>query len=169
MKSTARGTFAVLAGCLAAAGAGAAPAAASGGQVPVPVPLNGVENALHVKAPELSTGVPVPLPGRPEAPRFTTGHMLPQPLLPAVPLSTELPATRVVAPLSDLTGDHKIDHLGLATPGSPVQTATPGASVNPPLSGPRADRMGLPDVALPQAGLESPLLKTTPGAVLDLA
>ena len=78
MKSTARGTLAVLAGCLAAAGAGAAPAAA-GEQVPVAVPLTGVENALHVKAPELSTGVPIPLPGGPDAPRFVAGRMLPEP------------------------------------------------------------------------------------------
>ncbi|MET7514138.1 hypothetical protein ABZS88_11775 [Streptomyces sp. NPDC005480] len=168
MKSTARGTLAVLAGCLAAAGAGAAPAAA-GDQVPVAVPLNGVENALHVKAPELSTGVPILMPGGPDVPRFATGKMLPEPLLPAVPLSSELPDTHVVAPLSEATGDHKIDHVGLSTPGSDVHTATPGASVNPPLTGPRADRFGLPDAALPDAALGTPLLQTTPGAVLGLA
>ena len=168
MKSTARGTLAVLAGCLAAAGAGAAPAIA-GEQAPVAVPLNGVENALHVKAPELSTGVPIPVPGRPDVPRFATGKMLPEPLLPAVPFSSELPATRVVAPLSEATGDHKIDHVGLSAPGSDVHTATPGASVNPPLTGPRADRFGRPDLTLPDAGLGTPLLQTAPGAVLDLA
>ncbi|MFC9462938.1 hypothetical protein [Streptomyces sp. NPDC056983] len=168
MMSTARGTLAVLAGCLAAAGTGAAPAAA-GEQVPVAVPLTGVENALHVKAPELSTGVPIPLPGGPDAPRFVAGRMLPEPLLPAVPLSSELPDTRVEAPLSQVTGDHKIDHLGLTTAGSDVRTATPGASVNPPLTGPVGDRFGLPGMALPEAALVTPLLTTAPGAALDLA
>ncbi|WP_326774791.1 hypothetical protein [Streptomyces sp. NBC_01445] len=168
MKPTARGTLAVLAGCLAAAGAGAAPAVA-GEQVPVAVPLTGVENALHVKAPELSTGVPIPLPGGPDAPRFVAGRMLPEPLLPAVPLSSELPETRLEAPLSQVTGDHKVDHLGLTTAGSDVRTATPGASVNPPLTGPPADRFGLPDVALPEAAVVTPLLTTAPGAALDIA
>ncbi|MFF1735245.1 hypothetical protein [Streptomyces sp. NPDC058247] len=168
MKSTARGTLAVLAGCLAAAGAGAAPAAA-GEQVPVAVPLTGVKNALHVKAPELSTGVPIPVPGGPDAPRFVAGRMLPEPLLPTVPLSSELPDSRIEAPLSQATGDHKVDHLTVATEGSDVRTATPGASVNPPLTGPLADRFGLPDVALPEAALVTPLLTTARGAALDLA
>ncbi|MFB7758214.1 hypothetical protein ACFC18_53065, partial [Streptomyces sp. NPDC056121] len=88
---------------------------------------------------------------------------------PAVPLSSELPDTRVEAPLSQVTGDHEIDHLGLTTAGSDVRTATPGASVNPPLTGPIGDRFGLPDAALPEAALVTPLLTTAPGAAFDIA
>ncbi|MFB7758209.1 hypothetical protein ACFC18_53040, partial [Streptomyces sp. NPDC056121] len=88
---------------------------------------------------------------------------------PAVPLSSELPDTRVEAPLSRATGDHKTDHLGLTTAGSDVRTATPGASVNPPLTGPIGDRFGLPGPALPEAALAAPLLTAAPGAALGIA
>ncbi|MFP3989190.1 hypothetical protein U9R90_17140 [Streptomyces sp. E11-3] len=167
MKMTAKGTIAALVGSVAAA-TGAATAVAAE-QVPVSVPLSGVENALHMEAPRLSTGVPIPLPGEPEGPRYVEGQLLPDQILPQLPISSELPATQVVTPLPQLVPTETVDHLGVATDGSDVATRTPGASVNPPLTGPLANRFGLPDVTLPQASLETPAVQSEPGAELGLS
>ncbi|MGY0025068.1 hypothetical protein [Streptomyces sp. cg35] len=169
MSIKVRGTIAVLAGCIAAA-AGATPAVASG-QVPVEVPLGGVERALHMDVPRLSTAAPIPIPGTPEGPRYEKDHVLPQGTVPRLPLSSELPATEAEVPLPRLLGPEDAEHtdrLGLDTEASPVRTLTPGASVNPPLTGPRPHRFGLPEVSAPQAALGTPDVQAQPGADLAL-
>ncbi|WP_353943742.1 hypothetical protein ABII15_20295 [Streptomyces sp. HUAS MG91] len=166
MSIKVRGTIAVLAGCIAAA-AGATPAVASA-NVPVEVPLGGVESALHMDVPELSTAVPVPMPGAPEGPRYSQDHVLPQHALPRLPVSSELPATDADVPVPQLLPSERTDRLGLSTEGTPVHTLTPGASVNPPLSGPRPERLGLPEVSAPQAALGTPDVQAEPGADLAL-
>ncbi|MER5947649.1 hypothetical protein ABT127_16470 [Streptomyces sp. NPDC001904] len=166
MSIKVRGTIAVLAGCLAAA-AGATPAVASA-NVPIEVPLGGVESALHTDLPELSTEAPVPVPGAPEGPRYSQDHVLPQNALPRLPMSTELPATEVGTAVPQLLPTERTDRVGLSTEGTPVRTLTPGASVNPPLSGPRPDRLGLPEVSAPQAALGTPDVQARPGADLAL-
>ncbi|WP_372344235.1 hypothetical protein [Streptomyces sp. KL116D] len=166
MSIKVRGTIAVLAGCLAAA-AGSTPAVASA-NVPVEVPLGGVESALHTDLPRLSTEAPVPIPGTPEGPRYATDHVLPQQPLPRLPLSSELPATEADLPLPQLLPSDDVDHLGLRTESSGVQALTPGASVNPPLTGPRPHAFGLPQVTAPQAALGTPDVQAQPGADLGL-
>ncbi|MYW63794.1 hypothetical protein GTY65_06825 [Streptomyces sp. SID8379] len=166
MSIKARGTIAVLAGCVAAA-AGVTPAAASG-QVPIDVPLGGVESALHVDAPHLSTAAPIPIPGTPEGPRYTRGHVLPQGMVPRLPVGSELPATEADVPVPQLLASKDVDRLGLEAEASDVRAVTPGAEVNPPLSGPQPNRLGLPKVSAPRAGLASPDLQARPGAELAL-
>lgn len=164
MSIKVKGTIAVLAGCIAAAGA--APAVAST-EVPVRVPLEGVENALHMDAPELSTAAPIPLPGGPEGPQYVEGHLLPQRAVPRLPVSSELPGSKAEVPLPQLLPTEHVDRVGLTTESSPVRSLTPGASVNPPLTGPQPNRFGLPEVSPPQLALGTPDLQAQPGA--DLA
>ncbi|MYT73039.1 MULTISPECIES: hypothetical protein [unclassified Streptomyces] len=166
MSIKVRGTIAVLAGCLAAA-AGATPAVASA-NVPIEIPLAGVENALHMDVPELSTEAPVPIPGAPEGPRYSQDHVLPQNALPRLPVSSELPATQAGVPVPRLLPGEPAEQIGLSAEGSPVHTLTPGASVNPPLSGPRSERFGLPQVSAPQAAVGTPDVQARPGADLAL-
>ncbi|MHC0430726.1 hypothetical protein ACX6XY_11115 [Streptomyces sp. O3] len=167
MNMKAKGAIAALVSSVAAAaGAGSAVAAE---QVPVSVPLSGVEHALHMEAPKLSTGVPLPIPGAPEGPRYVEGQLLPDQVLPQLPISSELPATEAVAPLPQLVPSETVDHLGLVTDGSDVAARTPGASVNPPLTGPLRNRFGLPDLVMPQAALETPALQSQPGAELGVS
>ncbi|MFE1952981.1 hypothetical protein ACFW9D_21235 [Streptomyces sp. NPDC059524] len=168
-RLTVRGTLAVFAGCVAAAAGGAAPAAAaSAPSVPVEVPLGGVEDALHVDAPHLSTAAPLPIPGAPEGPTYDEQHLLPQGMLPRVPLGTELPATAAELPVPQVLPTDTVKQVGLHTEASPVHAESPGASVNPPLTGPRAERLGLPDLSAPQLGLGVPDLRAQPGADLGL-
>ncbi|MFF2849634.1 hypothetical protein ACFVT5_25345 [Streptomyces sp. NPDC058001] len=165
MKSTARGSLAALLTCVAAAAA-ATPAVA-GEQVPVSVPMEGVENVLGLRAPQISGGIPVPTPGAMDRPRYVQGRMLPAHALPQVPLTSPLPEARLSSPVPTLLGGAS-DRLGLSTGGSELTTATPGASLDAPLSAPQADQFGLPRVALPVAALHSPLLQAAPGAELGL-
>ncbi|MBO1337387.1 hypothetical protein [Streptomyces sp. VRA16 Mangrove soil] len=167
MSIKVRGTIAVLAGCFTAAVGGVTPAVASS-QVPVEVPLDGVESALHMDVPTLSTAAPIPLPGTPRGPRYARGHVLPQQAVPQLPLTGELPATEADVPLPQVPATQDVDRLGLRTESSPVRTVTPGASVNPPLTGPRAEKLGLPQVSAPQAGVIVPDLQARPGADVAL-
>ncbi|WP_348541688.1 hypothetical protein [Streptomyces sp. MZ04] len=153
---------------MAAATASAAPAEAAE-HAPVAIPLNGLEWALETQAPELSTGVPVPMPGKPDRPEVGEGRLLPGRALPQVPIGTALPATRVTAPLSDVLGDAGLEQLDVTAPESDVDTSTPGASLDAPLTGPQPDHFGLPGTKLPQAALHAPLLRTQPGAVVGLS
>ncbi|MCX3059438.1 hypothetical protein [Streptomyces beihaiensis] len=165
MSINVRGTLAVLAGCVAAAAgaAGASPAVAAE-QVPVTVPLGGLESALQTDVPDVSTAAPLLTPGTPEGPRFEKSHVLPQGLVPKLPLGTELPATHAEVPLPSLVASQDLDRVGVSTEGSAVHTETAGASVNPPLTGPRAERLGVPDVSAPQLALGAPDVQARPGA-----
>ncbi|MFJ6568858.1 hypothetical protein ACIQNU_15670 [Streptomyces sp. NPDC091292] len=163
MKSTARGSLAALLSCVAAATA-AGPAVA-GEQVPVSVPMEGVENVLGIRAPQISGGIPVPVPGVMDRPRYVQGRMLPANALPKVPLSSPLPEANLTAPLPRLLGGVS-DQLGLSTGGGELKTETPGASLDAPLSAPQADQFGLPRLTLPVAALSAPLVQAAPGAEL---
>ncbi|MEV0318850.1 hypothetical protein ACIBKX_20480 [Streptomyces sp. NPDC050658] len=168
MKTTTRGTLAALVSCVAAATAAATPAQAAE-HAPVAIPLNGLEWALETQAPELSTGVPVPMPGGPDRPEIGENRLVPGRALPQFPLGTALPATRVTAPVSELLGESGPDQLDVTAPESDLDTATPGASLDAPLTGPRAEHFGLPGAALPQAALHAPLLRAQPGAEVGLS
>ncbi|GAA1902979.1 hypothetical protein GCM10009837_28040 [Streptomyces durmitorensis] len=166
MKTTTRVTLAALLAGVSAATAAPAQAAE---HAPVAIPLNGLEWALDTQAPEISTGVPIPIPGGPDQPRFDEDRLLPERELPQFPVSTDLPATRVVTPLDDALGEVGFDRMDVATRESDVRTSTPGASLNAPATGPRPDHFGLPGAALPQAALHAPLLQAQPGADLGLS
>ncbi|MBT2541417.1 hypothetical protein J7E99_12015 [Streptomyces sp. ISL-44] len=166
MKMTARGSFAALMTCMAAAGA-ATPAVAD--SVPVGVPLEAVETTLGVEAPRVATGVPVPVVGAPEAPRFHSGDMLPTPLLPAVPIATELGNTLITSPVPNLLGEPETDGEGsLDAPATTMRARTPGAILGSPLTMPDGSNFGLPNLTKPKLGLIAPELVGAPTALLGL-
>ncbi|MFD3551633.1 hypothetical protein ACFWWA_05975 [Streptomyces goshikiensis] len=166
MKMTARGSIAVLMTCMAAAGA-ASPAVADA--VPVGVPLDAVETTLGVEAPRLATAVPVPMVGAPEAPRQHSGDMLPTPLLPVVPVSTDLGRTLVTSPVPNLLGTEKTDGEGsLEAPATTLLARTPGAVIGSPLTMPDGSNHGLPNLTKPKLGLTTPELIGAPAALLGL-
>ncbi|MGW0389881.1 hypothetical protein ACWDYJ_03070 [Streptomyces sp. NPDC003042] len=166
MKMTARGSIAALLTCMAAAGA-ASPAVAD--SVPVGVPLDAVETTLGLTAPRLATTVPVPIVGAPEAPRHHTGDLLPSPLLPVVPIATELGATRLTSPVPNLAGAPETDGEGsVHSPATTLRARGPGAIVGAPLSMPDGSNFGIPNVVAPRLGLTAPELIGAPTALLGL-
>lgn len=167
MKMTARGSIAALLTCMAAAGV-ATPAVADG--VPVSVPLEGVESTTGLDVPRIATAVPLPVVGAPEAPRMHKGDMLPSPLLPAVPIATELGETLVTSPLPNLAGRPETDGEGsLESPATTVRTRTPGAVLGSPLTMPDASNSGLPNLTTPKLGLLTPEITGAPEALLGVA
>ncbi|MEH0555556.1 hypothetical protein [Streptomyces sp. B21-101] len=169
MKSTTRGTLAAVITCVAAA-AGAAvsvtPAAAIG-TVPVPVPLDGVEKSLNVELPTVGGEIPLPTPGAPEGPRFVEGRLIPDRVVPQLPVAAGLPGLGLRAPLPEVLGAD-FDHVGLAAPASDLRTQGPGLALDAPLTAPNPDRFGLPDLQVPQVGVITPVLQAVPGADLGL-
>ncbi|MBT2407738.1 MULTISPECIES: hypothetical protein [unclassified Streptomyces] len=166
MKMTARGSIAALLTCMAAAGA-ASPAVAS--SVPVGVPLDAVETTLGVDTPRVATAVPVPVVGAPEAPRHHTGDMLPVPLLPVIPIGTELGRTLVTSPVPNVMGEPETDGEGsLEAPATTLLARTPGAVIGSPLTMPDGGNFGLPNLVTPKLGLTTPELIGTPTALLGL-
>jgi hypothetical protein len=161
MKSTTRGSVAAIVACVASA-AGAGPAAAL--SAPVTLPLESVETALPVSAPALRTGVPVPVPHAPEAPRHVTGSLLPTGLLPRVPLTGEVPVTALEVPLEDPLTDRPVGVLGAAAGAPDLALSTPGASLGAPLSAPRPELSGWPEPVLPEVAVLAPALSGTPAA-----
>jgi hypothetical protein len=166
MKSTTRGALAAVLACMASAVA-AAPAAA-GTSVPVTLPLESLETAVPVETPELRTAVPVLVPGAPEGPRHVTGALLPQGAVPSVPLGSELPDTLLELPVENPLGEGNLGVAQARTEESDVRLSSPGAQLGAPLTPPAADAFGLPEPALPQAGLVAPVLQATPAAGLLL-
>ncbi|MEV0411860.1 hypothetical protein AB0I68_13930 [Streptomyces sp. NPDC050448] len=163
---TARGSMAVLMTCMAAAGA-ATPAMAD--SVPVGVPLDAVKTTLGVDTPRVATAVPVPVVGAPEAPRHHTGDLLPSPVLPVLPIGTQLGSTLVGAPVPNLLGDPKTDAEGtLEAPATDLLARTPGAAVGAPLTMPDGDNFGIPDLAVPKLGLTTPEPAGAPTTLLGL-
>lgn len=166
MKMTARGSIAALMTCMAAAGA-ATPAVADA--VPVGVPLDAVETVLGVATPRVATAVPLPVVGAPEAPRFQTGDMLPTPLLPVIPVKTELGNTLLTSPVPNLAGKPESDGEGsVESPATTLLTEGPGAVVGSPLTMPNAANYGLPDLITPKLGVISPSIIGAPTALLGL-
>ncbi|MFJ8072806.1 hypothetical protein ACIQ7Q_02375 [Streptomyces sp. NPDC096176] len=151
-----------------ASAVGSAPAVAAP-SVPVTLPLESLETALPIEAPELSTGVPVLVPGAPEAPRHVTGNLVPQGTLPAVPFSSELPATLLELPVENALGEGNLAVAQASSEASDMELAGPGASLGAPLTQPREDLYGLSAVTLPQAALMAPVVQGTPSAGLLLS
>ncbi|GHE50975.1 hypothetical protein EDE04_1716 [Streptomyces sp. 2132.2] len=166
MKMTARGSIAALMTCMAAAGA-ATPAVAD--SVPVGVPLDAVKTTLGVDAPRVATAVPVPVVGAPEVPVHHTGDLLPSPILPSMPITTQLGSTLVGTPVPNLLGDPKTDGEGsLEAPATDVLARTPGAVVGAPLTMPDGSNYGIPNLTTPKLGLTAPELIGAPSALLGL-
>ncbi|MFB7463039.1 hypothetical protein ACFCZ1_05950 [Streptomyces sp. NPDC056224] len=152
--------------CMAAAAA-ATPAVAD--SVPVGVPLDAVKTTLGVDTPRVATAVPMPTVGAPEAPRFHKGNMLPSPLLPVVPIGTELGSTLVTSPVPNLLGRPETDGEGsLESPATDLVARTPGVVAGGLLTMPDASNSGVPNVALPELGLTTPELIGAPTALLGL-
>ncbi|MEU3602226.1 hypothetical protein ABZ714_26440 [Streptomyces sp. NPDC006798] len=168
MKSTTRGSVAAVLACVASAvGAGAVPAAAAP-SVPVNLPLESLEHVLPVPAPELATGVPVPVPHAPEAPAHVAGRLLPYGALPRVPLSTELPVTEAGVPVTEPLGDRELGVARIASEAAELSLATPGASLGAPLSAPRPELYGQPEPVLSEVAVLTPTLRGAPAAGLLL-
>ncbi|WP_432124419.1 hypothetical protein [Streptomyces sp. C10-9-1] len=166
MKLTTRGSLAAVVACVASAATGA-PAVAAG-SVPVTVPLESVEAALPVEAPSLSTGVPVPVPGAPETPRHTTGNLLPDHTLPAVPFAGQLPETLVELPVDNPLGEGELGVVRAVTEASDLRLSSPGASLGAPLTQPGPGSFGQPEPTMPEAGVIAPVLQGAPAAALLL-
>ncbi|MET8720989.1 hypothetical protein [Streptomyces misionensis] len=165
MKPTTRGNLtAVVTGALATALAAATPAAAAG-SVPVPVPLGGVSQSLGIPVPEASLDVPLPTPGTPDGPRYTTGRLLPEGILPQVPVGGALPGAGLHAPLPRLLGEG-FDHLDVDAPASGLHTLGPGLDLDAPLTQPDPHDFGLPGLKAPEAGLLAPAVRTVADAGL---
>ncbi|CCK29973.1 putative secreted protein [Streptomyces davaonensis JCM 4913] len=164
MKSTTRGTLVAVVTGVAAAVAGAAPAAAVG-TVPVPVPLDGVEKSLNIELPTIGGEVPVPMPGAPEGPRYVEGRLIPERVIPQLPVTGGLPGLGLRTPLPQLLGD-QFDHVGVDAPASDLRTLAPGLTLDAPLTPPNPENFGLPEPKLPQVGLLAPVLQTVTGADL---
>ncbi|SHI22806.1 hypothetical protein [Streptomyces sp. 3214.6] len=170
MKSTTRGTLAAVITCVAAAAGAAAsvtPAAAIG-TVPVPVPLDGVEKSLDVELPTIGGEIPLPTPGAPEGPRFVEGRLIPERVVPRLPVAAGLPGVGLRAPLPEVLGD-EFNHVGLDAPTSDLRTLGPGLTLDAPLTAPNPDHLGLPDLKLPEAGVVTPVLQAVPGADVGLS
>lgn len=155
--------------CVAAAAGAAACAspAAAIGTVPVPVPLDGVEKSLNVELPTIGGEIPLPTPGAPEGPRFVEGRLIPERVVPQLPVAAGLPGLGVRAPLPEVLGD-QFNHVGLDAPASDLRTLGPGLTLDAPLTAPNPEHFGLPDLKLPEAGVLTPVLQAVPGANLGL-
>ncbi|MFF3642682.1 hypothetical protein [Streptomyces sp. NPDC002564] len=168
MKKSTRGAFAMVMACAAAVGG--ASAATASEQPEVPVPLNGLEHALDMDAPEITTGIPVPLPsGSLDGPHYAEDHLLPERMVPRIPVSNSLPSASVVAPMSDVLGEDTVESLGVRAYASDVDASTPSANLDLPVTAPRGDLWGLPAPAVPNAGVEAPSLSAEPATDLGLA
>ncbi|MER7574354.1 hypothetical protein [Streptomyces sp. NPDC126514] len=164
MKSTTRGTLAAVVTGLAAAVSGATPAAAVG-TVPVPVPLGGVEKSFNIELPQVGAEIPVPVPGSPDGPRYVEGRLIPERVIPQLPVNGGLPGADMRAPLPHVLGDD-FDHVSLDAPASDLRTMAPGLALDAPLTPPNPKAFGLPEPKLPQAGVLTPVLQTMPAAAL---
>lgn len=137
-----------------ASAAMAAPAAAA--EAPVIVPLQGLEPVIPMDAPSVATGVPLPVPGGPTGFQEGQSGLLPDVTLPRVPISSTIPETLVAAPLPEVIEGSEPGKALFATPSSPVKATTPGATVGNAVVAPRGDRLGLPDLAVPEIGVLTP-------------
>ncbi|MCT9093072.1 hypothetical protein N4G70_30015 [Streptomyces sp. ASQP_92] len=162
MGITSRAGLASVLTCIATAAA-VAPAAAAP-TVPVDVPLGGLNTVLPFDAPTVRTGMPLPVPGTPDGPRYVTGNLLPHNMVPALPVETALPDTHVGTPLPDPLSPRTLGTPQLVAPDTALHVLTPGADLGAPLSQPRAGLYGLPAVTLPQAGLTAPAVQSDPAA-----
>ncbi|MEU3467677.1 hypothetical protein ABZ716_07095 [Streptomyces sp. NPDC006687] len=152
--------------CMAAAGA-ASPAVAD--SVPVGVPLDAVRTTLGVPTPQVATAVPMPVVGAPEAPVLHKGDLLPTPLLPAVPIATDLGLTQVTSPVPNLLGAKETDGEGaVESPATTVLTRTPGAVLGAPLTMPDGGNYGIPNLTTPKLGVLAPEVIGAPSALLGL-
>ncbi|MFG3285402.1 hypothetical protein [Streptomyces sp. NPDC048111] len=162
MGITSRAGLAGVLTCIATAAA-VAPAAAAPA-VPVNVPLGVLNTVLPFDAPTLHTGMPLPVPGAPDGPRYVKGNLLPHNMVPALPIESALPDTHIGTPLPDPLSGGTLGTPDLVSPGTALHTVTPGADLGAPLSEPRAALFGLPAVTLPEAGLTAPAVQSAPGA-----
>ncbi|MER0446447.1 hypothetical protein ABR738_18080 [Streptomyces sp. Edi4] len=163
MGITSRAGLASVLTCIATAAA-VAPAAAAPA-VPVDLPLGGLNTVLPFDAPTVHTGMPLPVPGTPDGPRYVKGNLLPHNMVPAIPVETALPDTHIGTPLPDPLSPRNLGTPDLVAPGTGLHAVTPGADLGAPLSQPRAALFGLPAVTLPEAGLTAPEVQGAPAAI----
>ncbi|MFJ8645615.1 hypothetical protein ACIRNI_05780 [Streptomyces sp. NPDC093546] len=141
-----------------AASAALATPAAAAPAAPVDVPLQPLGMVLPMAPPTVSTGVPIPMPGAPMGPTSAT-HGRVQPLhVPQVPFTSTLPETLITATLPEVVEDQPVTRALLSAPASDLNTTTPGAKVDAPITLPRPESLGLPAVELPQVGVLPPAL-----------
>ncbi|MEU6879784.1 hypothetical protein [Streptomyces sp. NPDC046712] len=150
-----------------ASAAMAAPAAAA--EAPVVVPLQGLEPVIPMDAPSVATGVPLPVPGGPTGFQEGQSGFLPDVTLPRVPVASTVPRTLVAAPLPEVIEGSEPGKALFATPSAPVRATTPGATVGNPVVTPRGDRLGLPDLAVPEVGVLTPAVSGALDSQLGLA
>ncbi|WP_438293220.1 hypothetical protein [Streptomyces sp. HUAS TT7] len=161
MGITSRTGLAGVMACMATAAA-VAPAAAEVPAVPINIPLFVLNTALPIDAPTLRTGMPLPIPGAPNGPRYVKGKVLPTNMVPAIPFDSALPSTHISTPLPNPVTSGNIGTPELVSPGSELRAATPGADLGAPISRPEPGR--LPDLTMPVAGVSAPAVQGDPDA-----
>ncbi|MFI6687268.1 hypothetical protein [Streptomyces sp. NPDC050485] len=159
------GLASVMAGMAAAAAV--APAAAAP-VVPIAVPFYGLNAVLPFEAPTVNTGVPLMIPGPPNIPRHVKGKLLPENMVPSVPINSALPTTDIGAPLPAPLNSNLLGTAALVSPGSPLHAATPGADIGAPLAAPSRERIGMPALTMPNAGVSAPAVQGDPAATASL-
>ncbi|MFC8274481.1 hypothetical protein ACFUJR_18515 [Streptomyces sp. NPDC057271] len=150
-----------------ASAAMASPAVAA--DAPVVVPLQGLEPVIPMDAPTVATGVPLPVPGGPTGFQEGQAGLLPDVALPRVPFTSTLPETVLAAQLPEVIEGSEPGKALFTTPRSEMAAATPGATVGNPVVAPRGDRLGLPDLAVPEVGVVAPMLRGAMDSQLGLA
>ncbi|KOU39219.1 hypothetical protein [Streptomyces sp. WM6378] len=163
MGTSSRAGLAGVMACMATAAA-VTPAAAiaSAPTVPIGPPLYVLNNVLPFEAPTLSTGMPLPIPGAPNGPRYVKGKLLPTNMVPAVPVDSALPSTHVSTPLPNPLTSGNIGTPELVSPGSELRAATPGANLGAPINRPEPGH--LPVLIMPSAGVSAPDIQGDPDA-----
>ncbi|GAA1350564.1 hypothetical protein [Streptomyces beijiangensis] len=136
----------------------ATPAVAA--QAPVVVPLQGLDAALPMDAPTLRTGIPIPVPGTPDAwhPR-SEGELSPELAIPQTPVTSDLPRTVLAAPLPSVLDDEDLGRARVTSDASQMAARTPGFSLGRPITPGNGEDLGLPEIGTPQAAVLAPALQ----------
>jgi hypothetical protein len=150
-----------------ASAAMAAPTAAA--EAPVIVPLQGLEPAIPMDAPSVTSGVPLPVTAGPTGFHEGRAGGLPDATLPRVPVASTLPETLVAAPLPEVIDGSTLGTALLTTPRSPLKATTPGAIVGTPVDATGDNRLGLPEIVEPEVGLLAPAVTGALDSQLGLA
>lgn len=138
-------------------------------QVPLIVPLETMEATTPLDAPRLTGTVPA-MPIAPPAHAPQDGrHLVPDPLLPALSTSGDVPTAMLQAPVPTLSAANRASAARLTTDDAPLKAYTPEASLGSPVSVPSSRSGGRTDTEVPDARLTTPMMKGQPGADLMFA
>jgi hypothetical protein len=133
----------------------------------VDIPLHRLEAVSPFKAPTVTGMLATPDVQRPATlPHRARNAVLPDTLIPPIPVHAKVPETDVAAPVPNLLGDAA---PRLATPAVPLKAATPGVTLGMPFDAPEIGEQRLPRLVVPEASIVPPIVQGSPVADLGLA